>query len=321
MLLGWQVYKSGEEVRRGTDLEEALEARTEGDFIWFRVGTPQPSDITALRDAFDLPELAVEDAMHAHQRPKLERYGDATFFVLKPAQYDDATESISLGEIHVFAGHDHAITIRHADIGPLDDVCRRLSLDPELTARGPMAVLYAVADQVVDAYIPITRALERDIDEIERQVFDVEQQPPTERIYGLIREVLDFQRATASLLLPLDDLAKGRNGGVGDGLAELFRDVADHARQVHDRTDAFRELLGGALDANIALIGMQENADQRKMAAWAAVALVPTILGGVWGMNVPVPLQDTWYGFAVVVGIMVAASGGLWWRLHQNDWL
>ncbi|WP_370325621.1 magnesium and cobalt transport protein CorA [Euzebya sp.] len=321
MLIGWSAYRDGGEAGGGSGIEDALAARDGADFVWIRMSGPEDGEVRRLVEAFGLPELAVEDAVLAHQRPKLERYGDTTFMVLKPAVYDDASETIALGEVHVFQGPDFAITVRHGDVGPLDEVERRLQLDPELCALGPAAVLYAVADLVVDAYVPVISGLERDIQEIERAVFDAEAQPPTERIYALMREVLDFQRATSSLLMPLDDLSRGRVAGVHRDLTAYFRDVADHARLVHERSDNFRELLNGALQANLALIGLQENQDQRKISAWAAIALVPTIIGGIWGMNTGVPLEGELEGFLLLLAIIASTSGYLYWRLHRNEWL
>lgn len=322
MLLGWQRYKDGRQIGSGDVLDDALAARHTGDFVWIRVTEPHAGEIQQLAEEFGLPELAVEDAVQAHQRPKLERYDDTLFAVLKPAIYDDDSESITLGEVHVFSGPDYCITVRHGVVGTLDDVCRRLDDSPELTALGAAAVLYAVADQIVDAYTPVIAGLEYDITEIERAVFEPEVQPPTERIYALMREVLDFQRATASLLLPMEDLAKGRVRGVDEGLNAYFRDVADHARLAHERSENFRDLLDGALQANVAFIGLQENRDQRKISAWAAIALVPTIIGGLWGMNVErLPFTDSPLGFPVLMLLMLGASGYLYWRLRRNDWL
>lgn len=321
MLLGWSTYEDGKEVSEGTTIDEAASARQDGDFIWIRVALPETTEIRRLTETFGLPELAVEDAVLAHQRPKLERYGETTFVVLKPAAYDDAAEAITLGEVHVFQGPDFCITVRHGEVGALDEVRHRLEISDELGALGPAAVLYAVADHVVDAYLPVIAGLERDIQEIERSVFDDAAQPPTERIYALMREVLDFQRATASLMLPLDDLSKGRVAGIDRGLTPYFRDVADHARLVNERADNFHELLNGALQANLALIGLRENRDQRKISAWAAIALVPTIVGGIWGMNVGVPLEGDLAGFPLLVAIILGASGSLYWRFRHNGWL
>ncbi|MGI9018199.1 MAG: magnesium and cobalt transport protein CorA [Euzebya sp.] len=322
MLLGWFVYADGKEVDSGTSLAEVRPQRSDGEFVWIRVVEPTPGEIRELTAVFGLPELAVEDAVTAHQRPKLERYDDTVFLVLKPAEYNDQAETISLGEIHVFQGRGFCITVRHGDIGQLSDVHQRLEATPELMALGSAAVLYAVADQVVDAYIPVIQGLEVDILQIERAVFDQDQQPPTERIYGLIREVLEFQRATSNLLLPLDDLAKGRIAGVDRGMNPFFRDVADHAQLVQESAENFRELLSDALQANLAFIGLQENRDQRKISAWAAIALVPTIIGGIWGMNVgSLPFTDSFLGFPVLILIMASVSGYLYWRLHRSGWL
>lgn len=323
MIVDFQIVEAdGDVVARGDSFDEAMAQRRDGAYVWIRVFDPNPGEVRELATTFGLPELAVEDATTAHQRPKLERYEDTLFVVLKPAMYDDAQETITLGEIDLFVGTDFVISVRHGDVGTLDPASRRLARDPELAAHGPAAVLYAVADDVVDRYMPVVRELERDIDQIERQVFDTDEQPPTERIYALVREVLDFQRATFSLLRPMEDLANGRIDGVSHELAHSFRDVADHARLAHERAASFRTLLDSALQANLALIGLQENRDQRKISAWAAIALVPTIIGGIWGMNVGgIPLAGTPAGFALLAAIMASVSAYLYWRLRRNDWL
>ncbi|AXV09498.1 Magnesium and cobalt transport protein CorA [Euzebya pacifica] len=323
MIVDFQIVEAdGDVVMRGDSFDEAMAHRRNGAYVWIRVFDPNPGEVRELATTFGLPELAVEDATTAHQRPKLERYDDTLFVVLKPAMYDDAEESITLGEIDLFVGPDFVISVRHGDVGSLDPASRRLAREPELAAHGPPAVLYAVADDVVDRYVPVIRELERDIDQIERQVFDADEQPPTERIYALVREVLDFQRATFSLLRPMEDLANGRIDGVSTELTHSFRDVADHARQTHERAANFRALLDSALQANLALIGLQENRDQRKISAWAAIALVPTIIGGIWGMNVGgIPLAGTPAGFALLAAIMASVSAYLYWRLRRNDWL
>lgn len=329
MIVDSAVYRGGERLDTShggacaaADLAALRRDAGDDDFVWVGLHDPTHEELDAAAEAFGLHPLAVEDALNAHQRPKLERYDDTLFLVLKPARYDDAAEAVDLGEIHVFVGPGFAITVRHGEIGSLDEVSSRLTRHPDLCALGPSAVLHAVADQVVDAYRPVIRGLERDITEIERAVFNVEEHPPTERIYSLMREVIDFHRATASLLAPLEELAKGRVSVVPEDLAPHFRDVADHARQATEASDSFRQLLNGALQANVALIGLQENRDQRKMSAWAAIALVPTILAGIWGMNFDrMPLLHTAWGYPLALGIMGGIAGYLYWRLRRNGWM
>lgn len=321
MLTDWHRYDVEGRVTTGDDLATALTPLPPGHFVWIRLVDPDPAELAALDSRLDLPELAVEDAATAHQRPKLERYDDEIFVVLKPAEYLDDIDVVRLGEVHVFVGPDHAVTIRHGDLGHLDAAHRRLAEESALLADGPFAVLYVVADQVVDDYEPVVAGLEKDIEEIELAVFDDGVQPPTERMYALMRQVVDFHRASASLQRPIDDLAKGAIPGIDPDLLPRFRDVADHVRQVTERLEALRQLLDGALQANLALIGLQENRDQRKISSWAAVALVPTIVGGVWGMNVGVPFEGRLTGFVLVVALMAGASGFVWWRLRRNGWL
>jgi magnesium transporter len=321
VLITWQRYDRDGRTAGGRDLDGALAPTPDGQCLWIRLFEPDEAELAAIDARLGLPQLAMEDAMHAHQRPKLERYGDELFTVLKPATYHDDDDRVELGELHEFAGHDHVLTVRHGPLGALDTVVDRLADEPALLRHGPMAILYAVADLVVDGYEPVVQGLEADIEEIELAVFDDEEQPPTERMYGLMRQVVDFHRATAALQRPMDDLARGTAGAVDPDLQPMFRDVADHVRQVSERLEALRQLLDSALQANLALIGLQENRDQRKISSWAAVGLVPTIIGGMWGMNVGVPFEGQLAGFGLVVVVMASASTLVWWRLHRNGWL
>jgi magnesium transporter len=336
VLIGWQVVEGGAVVRGdegrvvAAELEDALAAADDGDWCWLALAAPTAAELARVQAAFGLPDLAVEDARVAGQRPKLERYGDTTFAVLRPAAYDDRREEIALEEVHVFLGDGVVLTVDHCRVDgaaarAVEDVRARLAADPDSAAAGPAAVLHAVADQVVDGYAPVVEGLDRDVDEIEHQVFhggvDPAQEPATRRIYGLISEVIDFQRAAQSLVRPLEELASGEIPGVDGALADRFRDVADHARQAVERTAGYRDLLGRALDAHAALIGLDDIRDQRRISAWAAIGLVPTGIGGIWGMNVRVPGQDQLAAFAILIALMATASGLLYRRFRRLGWL
>lgn len=321
MLIDAGIYRGPERVQTCSSLHEALEARGQDQLVWVRLQDPGETDLAALAAQLDLPDLVTEDVTHAHQRPKLERYGDLLFCVLKPAVYDDATDEVNLGEVHVLVTPQVVVTVRHGRLGDLDRARSDLEASG-LLASGPAAVLHAVCDVIVDAYLPIVRELERDIDEIERDVFSAGDQIPIERIYHLKREVLDFHQATGSLVTPLADLAQGRVAAVPAALHEHFRDVYDHLRYADDRVAAFRELLTSVLQANLALVGLHENAQQRKISAWAAMALVPTIVGSIYGMNFQhMPELDETFAYPAALGVIVMVVLLLFWRFRRNGWL
>lgn len=235
------------------DTYQALRC-TPGSFAWIGLYRPDTTSLASLAGEFDLHELAVEDAVHAHQRPKLERYADTLFVVLRPARYVDDSETVEFGEIHLFVGTDFILTVRHSETPDLSRVRQRLEADPELLARGPEAVLYAVLDEVVDSYGPVVQGVENDLDEIESEVFDGQPQV-SRRIYELSREVVEFQRATH----PLQHLLSGLRAGstkyhVDEELQRLLRDVADHLTHVVERVDALRQALRDIMTVNATLV-------------------------------------------------------------------
>ncbi|WP_374403929.1 magnesium and cobalt transport protein CorA, partial [Frankia sp. Cj3] len=269
------------------------------DLAWIGLVRPDQREIASIASEFDLHELAVEDAVQAHQRPKLERYGKTLFVVLRAARYNDMREEVEFSELHVFIGDDFVITVRHGDAPDLPRVRQRMESDPGLLARGPEAVLYAILDRVVDDYAPVVAGLENDIDEIETEVFRGEPEV-SRRIYELSREVIEFQRATKPLLGMLEALAAGFvKYGVDAELQQYLRDVSDHVVQVVERIEGFRQLLQNILTVNAALVGqrqneemkilteasLEQNEEVKKISAWAAILFAPTLVGTVYGMN------------------------------------
>jgi magnesium transporter len=303
---------------------------------WIGLYRPTTDEVASIATEFSLHELAVEDALEAHQRPKLERYGDTLFVVLRPARYVDPTEVVEVGELHVFLGADFVVTIRHSETPDLGAVRRRLEERPELLRLGPEAVLYAIMDRVVDDYAPVLRGLANDLDEIEAQVFGGEE-GVTQRIYQLGREVIEFQRAVQ----PLPDMFTALQNGfdryqVDVELQRLLRDVADHAVRVTERTESFRQLLSSMLTVNAAVVGQRQNEEMRrltetslaqnegvrKVSAWAAILFAPTIVGTIYGMNFDhIPELHWLLGYPFALAMMVAIPVILYTVFKLRHWI
>jgi magnesium transporter len=291
-------------------------------FCWLGLYEPDEAEFEEVTRQFDLHELAVEDAINAHQRPKLELYDDTLFVVLKPARYLDEAEEIEFGEILLFIDTDFVVAVRHGEASQLVQVRRNLEQQPDELALGPGAVLLAVVEQVVDDYAVVLTQLEIDIQQVEAEVFSEEEEAPTERIYKLKREVLEFAQATTPLVGPLERLARGRFDGVHPDLSEYFRDVHDHLQRVVDQITTLRDLLNSILEANLTQVSVQQNADMRKISAWVAIAAVPTLLAGVWGMNFTSMPELSWkLGYPLAVGIMATACTYLYVRFRRSGWL
>jgi magnesium transporter len=295
-------------------------ARDEG-FVWLGMFEPSPEEITAVQERFGLHDLAVEDAQKFHLRPKIERYDDFTFVVLRTARYVDETEEVEFGEISVFLGHAFAITVRHGAASDLHKARLRAEQRPELLREGAMSVLWAVLDQIVDDYVPVVEGLELDIEEVEATVFSGEV-APTERVYHLRREATDFYRAVHPLLGPLDGLERGVYPGTGHELRQFFRDVNDHLKLVNEEVAAQRDLLTTVLEANMAVITVQQNEVVRAISGWAAVIAVPTFIASIYGMNFRNMPELSWgIGYPGVLVVMLAIALGLYVYLKRVRWL
>ena len=321
------VYTDGK--RRGGELPlaQALETANEPDsFVWVGLHEPTQEEFEAVREEFGLHELAVEDAISAHQRPKLEVYDSDLFVVLKTARYDDSNESVEFAELQLFIGESYVVTVRHGQASALADVRRTIENDLARIRCGPMAVLHAVMDRVVDDYVPVIDGLDNDMAEIEDAVFAVERpmraSDPTQRIFKLKREVLDFYRNTEPLLDPLSRLAAGQLPGAHPELGTYFRDVEDHLKREISAIAHARDLLSDALDANLAVVTVRQNDDMRTISAWLAIGGFPTVVGAVYGMNFRhMPELGTRYGYYIVVAIMAAICFFLWRRFKKIGWL
>jgi magnesium transporter len=331
------VYVDGHRTADPASLEETYELlRDRGGMAWIGLYRPDEAEIRSLAREFDLHPLAVEDAIAAHQRAKLERYGTTLFTVLRPARYLDAEERVEFGEVHVFTGHDFVVTIRHAEAPDLGRVRNRLEGNPALLRLGPEAVLYAILDEVVDEYAPVVAGLETDVDEIENQLFQGDPKV-SRRIYELSREVIEFQRATRPLLGMLTSLEAGfEKYRVDLELQRNLRDVHDHAIRIAERADSFRALLQNALTVQATLVGQRQNEEMRaltetslaqneevkRISAWAAILFAPTLVGTVYGMNFHHMPELHWlYGYPAAVALMIVTSAALYLVFKRRGWL
>src|SRR5690242_13017641 len=289
MIVDCAHYKDG--ARQHEDAltpEQAAEIRHqagEGEFVWIGIHEPESNDLDRLAELFSLHELAVEDAHNAHQRPKIEEYGDDTFIVLRTAHYHEDREEVHFGEIHLFAGPGFVISVRHGPGSELASARERLEKRPDLLKLGAASAVWAVVDKVVDDYLPVAEAIEDDIEEVEKEVFDDDVPAPTQRIYNLKREVIEFHRAVGPLLSPLESLEEGAYERIPEELRRFFRDVSDHARRVDEQITSQRELLTSVLEANLALVGVRQNEVVKKISSVAAIVAVPTLITGIYGMN------------------------------------
>jgi magnesium transporter len=323
MIVDCAVYEDGRRRDGQLPLEHAHEACLAADtFVWIGLKEPTPDEFDSIQREFALHELAVEDAIKAHQRPKLEVYGNMLFLVLKTARYVDPEEVVQLGEIAVFLGPDYIITVRHGEGTDLHPVRENLESRQELLRYGPSAVLHAILDRVVDDYQPAIDGLARDIEEVEEEVFSPAGTNPAQRIYKLKREVLEFNRATAPLVEPVDQLARGDYEQVHPEIREYFRDVDDHLRRVHDQLESMRDLLTSILQANQAQVSVRQNEDMRRISAWVAIAAVPTMIAGIYGMNFEHMPELTWtFGYPAVLLVMASICSFLYWRFRRAGWL
>lgn len=320
------VYTDGHRRPGDLPLEQALEAASEPDsFVWIGLHEPTPEEFSAVRAEFGLHDLAVEDAIRAHQRPKLEVYDEDLFVVLKTARYDDDREAVEFAELQLFVGTNYVVSVRHGVASALAEVRKVIEKDLVRIRCGPMAVLHAVIDRVVDDYVPAIAGLDNDMAEIESAVFAPERPrgfDPSERIFKLKREVLEFHRNTEPFLEPLGRLAAGQLPGAHPELHSYFRDVEDHLTRSISAIAHVRDLLSDALDANLAQITVRQNNDMRTISAWVAIGGIPTVIGAIYGMNFQnMPELEARYGYYVVLIAMAVVCVFLYRRFKRIGWL
>ncbi|GAA5119353.1 magnesium and cobalt transport protein CorA [Haloechinothrix salitolerans] len=337
-LIDTAIYRDGERVRSPGSLAETYRVLQEEPdaMAWIGLYRPSVAELQAAAREFGLHELATEDAIVAHQRPKLERYDDTMFVVLRATRYLDADEQVDFGELHVFVGPDFVLTVRHGRAPDLAAVRRRMENAPDLLRHGPHAVLYAILDAVVDGYAPVIAGLQHTIDEIETQVFGGDPNV-SQRTYQLSRQIIEFQRATSPLFGILEQLSDEVADDDESGeLSRYLRDVADHATTVAERVSGFRQMIANILTVNATLVTQAQNEKMtalteasyaqseqvKKISAWAAILFAPTVIGTVYGMNFRVMPELEWdLGYPMALGIMVGVCAVLYLLFKRRDWL
>ncbi|TCO58629.1 magnesium/cobalt transporter CorA [Actinocrispum wychmicini] len=324
------VYRDGERLPgRWTHGEAITDVREHGSgFVWIGLHEPDADQIKGIADTFGLHELAVEDAVQAHQRPKLERYDDTLFMVLKTVRFvehdspDTTNEIVETGELMAFLGKDFIVTVRHGNHSGLATLRSELDKAPDRLQVGPAAVLHAIADRVVDSYLEVSEKFEDDIEEMEGRIFAPRSHVSSEQIYMMKREVLELKRAVTPLANPLRRLAEGYTPLVPEQVRSYFRDVDDHLTTVSERVTAFDDLLNTLVDATLAKISLQQNTDMRKITAWAAIIAIPTMVAGVYGMNFEYMPELHWkFGYPLAIVVILAICLFLYRIFRRNRWL
>ena len=326
MLVDAVWYHEGTATRTTDIASVAPQARQEGGFVWVGVHDPGPEEISEIVKVFGLHPLAAEDVVKANQRPKVERYGDWLFVVVRTAHYLDEPESVEFGEIQILCDAHSIVVIRHGTPCPLGNVRTRLEADLDALCNGSVEVLHAVLDEVVDSYQPVLNGLDDDVNEVELDVFAAHERGRAsrlvERIYFLQREVLEVHRALSPLIAAMPTLRADVIVKSDDRWDAYFRDVHDHLLREADQLQTLRELIGAALTANTAQVGLRQNDDMRRISAWVAIAAVPTMIAGIYGMNFDTMPELSWaLGYPLALGIMALVCGFLYRAFRKSGWL
>ncbi|MDY6999589.1 MAG: magnesium/cobalt transporter CorA [Actinomycetota bacterium] len=305
-----------------------IEAEGRNAFVWIGLHEPDEHQMQAVADVFCLDELAVEDAVHAHQRPKLERYDKTLFMVLKTVKYVDhesmanMRQIVETGEVMMFVGSDFVVTVRHGEHGGLAGVRKQLEDSPASLRLGPYSVMHAIADHVVDTYLAVSDLIETDIDAMEGDIFSPLTPTDIESIYLLKREVVELRRAVTPLANDLQRISREHDDLINAEIRRYMRDVLDHTIKASETIASYDELLSSLVQAALGKVAMQQNVDMRKISAWVAIAAVPTALAGIYGMNFKdMPELDWSFGYPSALLVMVIVCLLLYRTFRRNDWL
>jgi magnesium transporter len=321
------VYRQGERLPVDCSPHDYQALRTaarggEHDFVWVGLFEPSQDELDDIAEAFGLHPLAVEDAVKAHQRPKLELYEGNLFLTLKTLWYVDEDDAVETGEINLFVGDDFVITVRHGRGSQLKDARHALEAKQAVLSHGPSAVVYAVSDTVVDGYLAVMEELQVDVDEVESSVFSEKRTNDSARIYTLKRELAEVRRAVLPLKEPMRRFTVGAVPGILPEAGPFFRDVGDHLNSAAESVDTLESLLSSAFEAHLARIQVQQNEDMRKISAGAALLLLPTLIAGIYGMNYNHMPELRWeYGYAWALFLMIGSSVGLWAWFKKSGWM
>ena len=323
MIVDYALYQNGLRYKESSNLGDLIgKARSEGGFVWLGVAEPTEAEFEKITEIFQFHPLAVEDAVAAHQRPKFEEFPDVQVMVLKTAFYEERGSQISTGEIFCFIGDHFIVVVRHGNGAPLANTRHNLELDPKQLAKGPYAVLHAILDHVIDCYIEISIELETDVNQAEAKVFSSNRESASQEIYLLKREVIEFRHAIDPLLSPLQNIASIGARNIPEELTPFFRDTLDHLARASDAAAGLDSLLSSALQAEIAQVQLQQNEDMRKITAYVALASVPTMVAGIYGMNFDTMPELRWkFGYPMVLGGLVLVTFYLYRKFKKSGWL
>jgi magnesium transporter len=326
MIVDSALYRDGVRVPVDASKEDlhTIRDRAEGpdDFVWVGLHEPSAGELDFVAEVFSLHPLAVEDALKAHQRPKLERYEDGLFLVLKTLWYVDEDDAVETGEVNLFVGRNFVVSVRHGKGGELHSARLQLEDQSAVLGHGPSAVVYVVCDRIVDSYEAVALSLEEDVDEVEESVFSPSRSQDSKRIYVLKRELAEMRRAVNPLREPMKRFATGSVPFITQEASPFFRDVADHVLRVSESIESLDGLLSTAFDAHLARISVQQNEDMRKISAWVAIAAVGTLVAGIYGMNFGNMPELHWhYGYYYALALMVGASVVLYRFFKKSGWL
>jgi magnesium transporter len=316
-------YAAGRRVA-DIDLEAVSDyVAKDGHFVWVGLHEPGEAVLRKIQEELGLHELAIEDALRAHQRPKLEEYGPGLFVVLRTAAWDEKARTAITGETHVFVGAKYIVSVRHGETQGYADVRARCESAAHLLRHGPGFVLYALMDSIVDRYFPLVDGFAEALDDLETAIFESRVDPRTaERIHELKRQGMAVKRAVSPLIEVCNRLMRYDQGLIADDVRPYFRDVYDHVVRINESMDNIRELLSSALEANLALVTIRQNEIVKALAGWAAIFGVGTLMAGVWGMNFEhMPEIHQPWGYPMALGLMALVSGGVYWRLRRAGWL
>jgi len=323
MIVDYALYQNGQRYNEPSNLPELImKAKNDGGFVWLGLAEPTQTEFDKIMGDFRFHPLAIEDAITAKQRPKFEEYPGVQFCVLKTVFYDEEKSLVSTGEIFCFVGEYFIVVVRHGDGAPLRNTRHQLEGNPEQLEKGPYAVLHAVIDHVIDCYIDIAAELEADVVQVESKVFNGKRQTQSQDIYFLKREIIEFRHAIDPLLSPLQKLASEGAAHVPSNLTPFFRDTLDHLSRASDAAAGLDSLLSSALQADLAHVQVQQNEDMRKITAYVALASVPTMVAGIYGMNFDFMPELRWkFGYPIVVGSLLVLTGILYRKFKNADWL
>jgi len=329
MIIGSGAYRDGKRLDddpNGDGIQNFAEladaCSISNDFVWVGLRDPFDDELEHAAKAFGIHPLAIEDAEQIHERPKVDVFGDTLTIVLRPARYLEDTETVEFGQITILVSPRHLVVVRHGDAVPLTDLRARMEADPHWLKQGPGAVVHAIVDTVVEAYIPVLAGIGDDIDEVEEVVFSPIRDSPTQRIYDLKREVLEFSKAAVPLADVLGKLKNLDHPVFNDELRRYFADTNDDVRHVVDQLVTDRELLTSALEANLTQVSVRQNEDMRKISAWVAILAVPTMIAAIYGMNFEeMPELNYKYGYYIVLSLILASCVVLHRIFKRSGWL